>query len=217
MNTKLVYGVGSNDVASEVVDCPYYDCWKTMLRDCYYTTVSGAKGTVCDEWLSFYEFREWLTDNGAAGLLALSPDVMTPEADSGKAAHYSPQTARMVSRAIKNHLRKYQRDKENGFSSMIKKVKNRFIARVSSMGKTYYLGCVKTKAEAVSLVRAHNADVLNALIGGGGSHLLSDQTIHELKQQAKVIRNDRDDNGSGGMGSCRDGGMGGCLEDDQGG
>lgn len=188
MSHKLVYGVGHNDVEGEVKSCVYYNCWKVMLRDCYYTTVQGINGSVCESWLIFSIFREWLWTNGAAGLLAISPDVLTTEMDAGKAAFYSPQTSRMVSRAIKNHLRKYQRDYALGFKSMISERGNRYVIKASSLGRYYYLGCVSTKKTAVKLCRAHKADVLEMLIDSNGSKLLSKQTIHELKQQAKVIR-----------------------------
>lgn len=75
---RLVFGVGINDADYGVHKyervngkwkvtwrCPYYEKWVNMLRRCYsprslekYPTYRGC--TVCDEWLTFSNFREWM-------------------------------------------------------------------------------------------------------------------------------------------------------------
>lgn len=75
---KLVCGVGINDadyyvVKREKVDgkwitiwkCPYYSKWEGMLTRCYskkyqltHPTYKGC--IVCEEWLYFSNFREWM-------------------------------------------------------------------------------------------------------------------------------------------------------------
>lgn len=73
---KLICGVGINDSdygVSHKIDsiskmCPAYNTWKSMLTRCYgakrHETHPTYKGvTVCDEWLTFSNFRKWWIDN----------------------------------------------------------------------------------------------------------------------------------------------------------
>ena len=70
---KLVCGVGINDadypvsprVNSKKIKCPFYRRWENMLKRCY-SAVDQAKRptyigcTVCDEWLTFSNFKMWM-------------------------------------------------------------------------------------------------------------------------------------------------------------
>jgi len=71
----IVYGVGINDYRGTVQKfegsklvwiCPYYARWKAMLSRCYgnghNTTLkmNYSQTSVCDEWLQFTVFREWM-------------------------------------------------------------------------------------------------------------------------------------------------------------
>lgn len=85
MNKKinLVYGVGINDLPYTkrtmedlpkvdgkrkrrlVWVCPYYQKWMSMLRRCYgnkeqILNSTYEECTVCPEWLTFSNFREWM-------------------------------------------------------------------------------------------------------------------------------------------------------------
>lgn len=70
---KLVCGVGLNDADYEVARifngkysvCPFYARWSYMIRRCYCSkfhkkqpTYAGC--TVCDEWLTFSNFKAWM-------------------------------------------------------------------------------------------------------------------------------------------------------------
>jgi hypothetical protein len=71
---KLVYGFGINNAEYQVTKyengkiiwmCPFYQRWKGMLRRAYNSkfhqknpTYIGV--TVCEEWLTFSSFREWM-------------------------------------------------------------------------------------------------------------------------------------------------------------
>lgn len=75
---KLVYGVGINDAdypttQREKVNgewkitwrCLYYDRWVSMLTRCYSSKCHEKQPTykgcsVCDEWLTFSNFRKWM-------------------------------------------------------------------------------------------------------------------------------------------------------------
>ena len=86
---KLVWGVGINDAdyvvqVSEYIEerlpsgrkkqklvwfCPYYSRWSSMLERCYskkfHERCPTYKGcTVCSEWLTFSNFREWMVTQG---------------------------------------------------------------------------------------------------------------------------------------------------------
>jgi len=65
-----VYGVGHNDVNlityyenGKKKSCPFYVKWRNMLRRCYdevYKTESYKFVTVCNEWLTFSNFKAWM-------------------------------------------------------------------------------------------------------------------------------------------------------------
>lgn len=77
VNSPL-FGVGINDasyktritmnsVGRQVTlwTCPYYECWKSMLRRCFsdysrrvHPSYEGS--TVCNDWIVFSEFRRWM-------------------------------------------------------------------------------------------------------------------------------------------------------------
>ncbi|CAH9016932.1 putative tRNA nucleotidyltransferase [Vibrio phage 193E37-1] len=78
-NIRKVFNVGVNDSVKptqkfEKVDgknklvwiCPYYRKWKDMLKRCYYQ--KGFKTyfdcVVCDEWLTFSNFKKWCLIQG---------------------------------------------------------------------------------------------------------------------------------------------------------
>ena len=65
-----IYGVGINDasyiVGQGVSVCPYYRKWVNMLRRCYSASELKKNPTyagcsVCDEWLTFSNFKEWMS------------------------------------------------------------------------------------------------------------------------------------------------------------
>lgn len=83
---KFTYGVGINDAdyvtskrnylgagrepsgrkqRTTVWECPYYRKWTGMLRRCYYKACQDKQPTyigcsVCEEWLTFSNFRKWM-------------------------------------------------------------------------------------------------------------------------------------------------------------
>ena len=75
---NLIYGVGINDADYTInkcintVDggkinwrCHYYDTWKGMLRRCYSSKFHQKRPSyigcsVCDEWLTFSNFKAWM-------------------------------------------------------------------------------------------------------------------------------------------------------------
>lgn len=96
--TKLVYGVGVNDADYSIrpilkgigVFCPIYLKWSKMLERAYDNkfkernpTYNGC--TVCDEWLTFSNFHNWLTKQDWQGkeidkdILFLGNKIYSPD------------------------------------------------------------------------------------------------------------------------------------------
>lgn len=95
---KLIQGVGVNDADYEIgsivngkrKQCPYYTKWQSMIVRCYslkyqmeYPTYQGC--TVCDEWLTFSNFKAWMETQDWRGkhldkdLLVQGNKVYSPE------------------------------------------------------------------------------------------------------------------------------------------
>jgi hypothetical protein len=108
---RIVCGVGVNDSEYDVTRgvmiggewkitwiCPYYQRWKSMLKRCYskkYTDInkSYASCVVCDSWLLFSKFRDWMALQDWEGK-ELDKDIIF----KGNKI-YSPATCAFVSQA----------------------------------------------------------------------------------------------------------------------
>jgi len=98
MAKKLVYGVGVNDadyvvsvveaisnkgekqVQRVVWKCPYYQRWMNMLMRCYSPKYQARQTSyvgcsVCDEWLLFSNFKNWMMTQQWEGK-ALDKDIL---------------------------------------------------------------------------------------------------------------------------------------------
>lgn len=93
---KLIYGVGSNDAdyptkpvislgSSKRMICPFYQKWKSMIERCYSEKYQRKQPTyigcrVCDEWLTFSNFSNWLKSQGYKGCsgVELDKDILKP-------------------------------------------------------------------------------------------------------------------------------------------
>lgn len=108
---RLVCGVGINDsdhqtskiVSGKVVTCPFYRKWKKMIERCYSEkwqekcpTYKGC--SVCSEWLTFSNFREWMDRQNWNGN-HLDKDIIL----SGNKI-YSPDTCIFIPQAINSLL-----------------------------------------------------------------------------------------------------------------
>jgi hypothetical protein len=100
---KPVHGVGINDADYEIhptingkkAMCKYYRSWHSMLERCYSKKVQARqpayKGcTVCDEWLTFSNFKSWMIKQEWQGK-ALDKDIRV----KGNKV-YSPETCMFV-------------------------------------------------------------------------------------------------------------------------
>ena len=96
---KLVCGVGVNDYDGPVTEngkpIKAYDTWHSMLRRCYCIKALGRNPTyigcsVCEEWLSFSNFKTWYDENYKDGF-HLDKDILV---EGNKI--YSSDTCRFV-------------------------------------------------------------------------------------------------------------------------
>jgi len=168
---KLVYGVGNNDAqytVKGVVDgkqvlCPYYRRWFNMLTRCYdikqlarQPTYIGC--TVCDEWLTFSNFKNWMARQGWEGK-ELDKDILV----QGNKV-YSPATCIFVSHSINNLLASKGGNRGSypqGVS--FNKLSGKFVAQCSVDGKNKGLGYYKTIEAAQAAYRDFKYKVIRKL------------------------------------------------------
>ncbi len=83
--------------------CPYYTKWMSMLKRCYsensLTTNPTYKGcSVCDEWLTFSNFKSWMETQDWEGK-ALDKDLLVYQNKV-----YSPETCCFISSKLNTFL-----------------------------------------------------------------------------------------------------------------
>lgn len=152
---ELVYGVGVNDDDRFCVDengkyYPAYSAWMHMLRRCYceeYKTENPTykDATVCDEWLSYKNFRLWFEDesNGYRDGYELEKDI---KVHGNKL--YSPETCILVPRFINTLFTKSDKTRGNTLIGAFKTKNGKYSSRITKNGKQVYLGVFDTEKEA---------------------------------------------------------------------
>lgn len=93
---RKIYGVAINDapyIVTPTVDgkqvwCPYFRTWRGMLDRWRATSLAGV--SVCEEWLRFMNFRDWMAARDWEGR-QLDKDILKP----GNMV-YSPDTCAFV-------------------------------------------------------------------------------------------------------------------------
>lgn len=109
---KMVCGVGINDYSNNVKisgkHMHSYIKWHSMLVRCYDVKSKVTRPTydictVCDEWLSFTNFKKWYDENYVDGF-ALDKDILV---EGNKV--YSPDTCRFVPQYLNNLLNNHAR------------------------------------------------------------------------------------------------------------
>lgn len=148
---KKVYGVGVNDAEYEVIkrvteggkrkvvfECPFYKRWTTMLSRCYkpkkdcYTDV-----TVCDEWLTFSNFRDWMEKQDWQGK-ELDKDLLS----KGSCVKiYSPDTCLFIHSSVNQFIRVRDNKTKTKTGMFLDKYGKYFVqCRNPFTGKKDYLG-----------------------------------------------------------------------------
>lgn len=152
----LVFGIGINDadyitkqiINGKEVRCPYYRRWVNMLKRCYSTSskkdIRAYDGcTVCDEWLTFSNFKDWMAKHDWDGK-ELDKDI----ARYGNKV-YSPETCIFVSADI-NRLLTDRRSRRGIYPQGVSRYRNgkSFFAGCSIDGKRVHIGTFDTEKEA---------------------------------------------------------------------
>jgi len=188
---KLVYGVGINDsdyvtrtmLNGKKVRCVFYQTWCGMLRRCYleahlkkYSTYIGC--SVCDEWLTFSNFKKWMDSKDFEGK-QLDKDLKV----LGNKV-YSPNTCMFVTGATNKLLTSNSATRGTYPQGVdFSKGREKYRAAVRMNGKIKHLGrYITIKAAELAYLTAKHEIVLQAA---------KDQTDKEvsaaLYMQAKLI------------------------------
>ena len=153
---KLVYGVGVNDadyvvqpkINGVVVWCPYYSTWKQMLMRTYCEFYRAERPTyqdvtVCEEWLSFTTFREWMEGEDWEGN-ELDKDIIV----SGN-REYRADRCLFVSRAVNGLLNNHANARGAYPCGVTEEYGGgKYRARIKMYSKEKYLGYFDTVNEA---------------------------------------------------------------------
>lgn len=142
---SLLYGVGVNDCL-DAKSSEAYKYWNGMLSRCYsarkrqkWPSYEGC--TVCDEWLTFSNFRKWFDENYIEGY-ALDKDIIT----KGNRI-YSPDTCCFVPTRINNIILNRKRDRGK-YPIGVTELCGRLYAFVCINGKQIRIGVFATVIEA---------------------------------------------------------------------
>lgn len=107
---KPVFGLGINDAEYKVTGCLYYRKWTNMLMRCYCKSYlnkhkSYAGSSVCEEWLTFTRFKEWLVSNKYNMKDELDKDIL-----SSFGLVYSPDTCCLIPKTVNSFLCKISKN-----------------------------------------------------------------------------------------------------------
>lgn len=159
---KLLYGVGANDadyvvsqykrVNGKVVKvwaCPLYLRWANMIRRCYSPKYLATRANyigckVCDEWLTFSNFKKWMETQDWNGK-DLDKDHISNQ------GVYSPDNCVFLDPLVNNFIIDAASIRGNypvGVS--FNKYHGKFTAKCNNpfVGKTEYLGYYLTAGDA---------------------------------------------------------------------
>lgn len=155
---KTVFGVGINDYDGKTVNpdgsrCHVYLRWKALLHRCYSVYALKLKDqykdvVVCDEWLSYSNFRKWYTTQIGCDLgYHIDKDLLTHGDKVAKV--YSPETCVLVPREINV----FMINTENNGSELpigvyFHKNNKLYKSQINEFGKRKCLGYFKTPEEA---------------------------------------------------------------------
>lgn len=157
---KLVHGIVINDSqtpVTKVVDgkrvmCPYYRKWKNMIQRAYDgKNKNYSESTVCDEWLTFSNFRYWMMNQDWQGK-HLDKDLLV----SGNKV-YSPETCIFLDVTVNTFIT------DMHFGNLSKGVclsncKGKYAAYISINGRSVCLGSqfdTELQASEVYVTRKH--------------------------------------------------------------
>lgn len=155
---KLMYGIGIND-ATYIINpyvnglptqrCPYYRKWADMLKRCYspsflITEPSYVGSYVCQEWLRFSVFKEWMKtqdwESKQLGYLILNPGNKV----------YSPEQCVFVTHDLNSLLTDCKAARGKYPQGVSRSLQGKYLyqVKVNKGGKCVYLGKYNNIKEA---------------------------------------------------------------------
>ena len=127
---RPIFGVGINDsdyvTQSISGTCPFYITWRGMIQRCFSAKwlnkyPSYRDTTVCDEWLTFSNFKAWMETQDWEGK-SLDKDLL------GDGNLYSPETCYFISQKLNCFINGYSTRGSKGLPKGVYKSKKRFQA-----------------------------------------------------------------------------------------
>ena len=191
----LVYGVGVNDADYKIggrVDgkhwkCPYYERWKQMLRRCYCPIYLNKQPTykdctVCDEWLTFSNFKAWMEQQDWYGK-HLDKDLLVV----GNKV-YSPDTCVFVDQYI-NSFTTDRLALRGNFPLGVTFKNGKYMSRCMNpfTGKKDYLGLFDTPEKAHKAWRVKKDSLAGMLASRCEDRRLRESLINMYKQELEVV------------------------------
>lgn len=183
------YGVGILDadypVAGKSGKCPYYYRWMNLLSRCYSpaylkTHPSYVGCHICDEWLRFSNFKNWMQKQDWEGK-QLDKDIL------GDGKLYSPDTCVFVSSA----LNKFMLSREAGRGSCllgVSKESGSYVTYIRKNGKSVYLGFSHDELTAHKLWQKEKSEIATAIVLDNPS--LPEALKGALLQRAEKLKED---------------------------
>lgn len=153
---KPVFGVGINDadyivcplINGKQAPCPFYKRWHCMIKRCYSVNYQESSPTykectVCDEWLTFSNFKRWMKRQEWEGL-ELDKDIL----QQGNKV-YSPEMCIFVTGKINSLLISQDGDHKSPAQGVsLHERYGKYHARCRKNGSRVSLGYFDTKEEA---------------------------------------------------------------------
>jgi len=155
-----VYGVGTNDIKGGTLGCKIYVIWKNMIQRCYskrtrskYPTYLDC--TVCDDWLTFSNFKEWVELQEWRGM-HLDKDIL-----SCNKKIYSPETCVFIDGEL-NKVLTHRKISKNNLPTGVnfRRSTGRYLSQATSHGKHIHLGSFGTPDEASDAYNSHKASAI---------------------------------------------------------
>lgn len=184
-SNKRVCGVGINDAdyyvqptnGSQV--CPFYKRWHSMLVRCYsdkYHSPTYSNCKVCDEWLTFSNFKSWMETKYWQGK-QLDKDIL------GDGQWYSPETCCFIESWLNSLFTDHQA--ASGLYPMgvsLHKVTGKFSATISSHGNRKHLGLFDTVSKAELVYVEAKVDDVKKRIQGYHNPIIKVAVLEKLNE-----------------------------------
>lgn len=193
----MPYGVGifDGDSAFIIVNgikkhCPYSCRWRNMLRRCYDVNdtqnASYLYTTVCDEWLTFSNFKSWMeTQDWEEN--ELDKDLL------GDGSVYDSKSCVFIPKWLNDGLG----NRSGGINSLgctLNKKRNYYRAKIKCFGTFICLGEHPTMYEAHRAWQKAKIEWFEECISRLSSHYRRDEVVTALKDKITILEYEIENN-----------------------